>query len=234
MKKISELMYVTKFPFSNFNYFKDLEDKELYLNECSTYYDLLLKYLINNTSIKKFEEEISNCKDYMFDITGVSKESMDLYQYISSDRLSFFYIRNNVFVEKLDENEKKYLDSLIDKDEYNEEIESFIKKTYKKVIKEERDDSKESYYINFGPSTNERFLALNDSLIIGARMNEYVSSLKTEEEKDNYFKRINYFDNKCNELKECLKKELNEEVSVIKYDDYSVKKIVFESEKTLK
>ena len=234
MKKITRDIYNTRFPLVNYDYFNNLNNVEEYLDNYSLYVDLLLKYLIKNTDIKKIDDEIKNCKDYMFDFEPISEKKQDLYQYLCNHELSFFYIRNNIYIERLTEGELLFLNSLKDVDIYNDDIDLFIKNTYKRLIKEDTRNDGKDYIINFGPSDNQRFFSPNNSLVIGARMNEYVKSLDTEEEIDEYYKRLDYFTKQCEKLKKELNEKLNDEVNVIEYGESSIRELEFEEEKKMK
>ena len=101
MRKIDSEAYNTRFPNLNSEYFDNLENKGEYLDEYSMYVKLLLTYLINKTSIKRTEAEIKDCKDFKYPIQGPYEEEQDLYQYLCSDELSYFYIRNYIYIERL-------------------------------------------------------------------------------------------------------------------------------------
>ena len=233
MKKIEEFNFYTKFPFSNYDYFDGLKDKEQYLKEYSLYNNLLLKYLIKKTSIKRFDDIIKNCKDYSFEFEPL-RYNLDIYQYLCNEDLDFFYIRSNIYPENLNDSEKEFLDSLIDKDiEYNREIEKFVEDTYLKVIYEKTRNNK-PMMMNFGPSESEEFFALNDSLVIGGRFDVAVSHIDNEEDRKNYYGRINYFRQECEYLQERLSEELNIDVRVIYYDDNSIKEMPILDAKVLK
>ena len=233
MKSINENNYETRFPYLNSEYYNNLSDKEEYFNEYVTYVKLLLEFLIKNTSIKKIDDIIKNHEGFKYPIESVDKEDEDLYQYLCDEYLSYFYIRNNIYIERLDKEEKKYLDSLINSnDEFNKEKESFIEKTLIKIINEDP-ETKEEYYLNFGPGDTREYFALNNSLVIGARMMEGIKPEVFKENKHAFFERADYFEEKCEELKSLLKKELSINVSVIIYNDNSVRNISLEENKKL-
>ncbi len=233
MKKITEEMYITRFPLLNYNYFNELGDKEEYLKEYVFYNNMFLKYLIKNTSLKQIDNEIGDSRKFKHQILGVSEGYQDLYQYLCNEELTFFYIRNNIYIEALSKEEKDFLDSKIGS-EYNDEIESFIKNTFKKVIFEDVNKDKSIIDINYGPSTSRNFFSSNDSLVIGARMVPGFSKVDNKENRDEYFARLAFFRKKCEELKDLLNDELNMEVSVIEYSDSSIRELDIESENVLK
>ena len=223
MKKITNEMYETRFPNTNYEYFNSEVDKEKYLQEYSLYSELLLMYLINNTSLGKIDNEIKECTNFKSKVMAIPETYQDLYQYLCSEKLTYFYIRNNIHIERLDEKERDYLDSLLGTNfVYNDEINSFIENTYKKLICEELKDK--PYNINFGPSDSIDFFARNDSLVIGARM--YQGFVPGEE--DDFYDKTEYFDNKCSEIEELLNRELDINTKVIQYGEGSIKNITIE------
>lgn len=237
LKKVSINMYNTRFPLLNSEYFDNIENKEEYLNEYSMYNYLLLMFLIKNTSIKRIDNEIKNCREFKSEFKCTFDEDKDLYQYLCDGELSYFYIRNNLYIERLSAEEKKYLDSLISSSnfEFNEESEKFIKDTFMKVISEETKNNHESsYYLNFGPSDSRTFFALNNSIVIGARFYPGMDSNDKEDFEKNYYARLEYFSNKCEELEKLLKSELGKEASVIEYDSDSVNTLALDESVLLK
>lgn len=236
MKKLTQEIYETRFPNINYEYFDSLDNKEEYLNEYSTYVKLFLMYLIKNTSIKRMESEIRDCPDFKYKIPGSYPEDQDMYQYLCNEDLEYFYIRNNIYIERLTPKEKEYLDSIANSKDFkfDDKAEKFVKETVLKLIKDgTRTDTNDSYYINFGPSDDRYFYAFNDSIVIGARMYPGMPADDLEEFNKSYHKRMDYFSEKCEELEELLNKELNMKTKVIEYGDTSVKKITFDENKTL-
>lgn len=236
MKKISVNMYDSRFPNGNSEFFDGLENKEEYLDEYSTYVKMFLAYIIKNSSIKRIENDIKECKDFKYPIEGAYPDDQDLYQYLCNEDLKYFYVRSNIYIERLSKEEKEYLDSIVSSKDfrYDDKAEKFIKDTFRKLITEELDSKEDkSYYLNFGPSESRDFFALNDSLVIGARMYPGIPTKDMNELRDLYFPRLGYFSEKCSELEELLKKELEIETKVIEYDDNTVRKIVIDKDKTL-
>ena len=235
MRKINIENYETKFPYLNYEFFNNLENKEEYLNEYSAYVELLVKYLIKNTSIKEMDDKIKNSKEFICPFEGVEKDNQDLYQYLCSDYLTFFYIRNNIYIERLTDEEKKQLNSIINSNnqEFDESQELFVKNTFSKLIKEEIGSNKNNL-VNFGPGNKSEYYALTDSLVIGARYDEGVPVEAFNQNKHLYFERQDYFEEECESLNKKLKDELKQEVSVIRYNNDSIKTIKIENDIVLK
>ncbi len=208
----------------NTNYYKNLNDKnkQLYLNLYLLYSNLLYKYLIPKLNLNTYEKMLKTARNHF---ESVKVEDMDFYQYLAHDYLKYFYIRNNLYIERLTKEElnflnNKLLNNNIDLD--NETI-NFISKTYSKVIAERLD--LDNTKVSYGPDSYS-FFQDSKALVIGFRFNEYyLEDNETEEEWDNKY------DNREFELDNItflLKKTLgNFEVKgvVVRYDDFSVQRL---------
>lgn len=188
-----------------------------YLVQYNLYEHFLYQYLLKKTSLSKFDEEISNNK-LKIDRVNIAKK--DFYQIGSP--LKYLYIRNNLYVERLEEKDVKLLenkmlngDSMLD-----DEIESLIERTYKIIISEKIENENTSI-ISYGPTT-KRFFALNGNLVIGIRYDNEVKSSKD----NNEYKRQNnissYIFELSSKLDNTLSKELNIGVCSIVYTDNSI------------
>ena len=186
MKKINIQDFETRSPKSNQAFFDNLKEeaKENYLLLYLTYSNLLYCYLLNKLKLKEFDNMLVNGRNHFQE---VSIDNMDFYQYLAKDYLKYFYIRNNLYIERLNENElnflkKKNFDNNLDLDE---ETINFISKTYPKVIKENNDSK--SVNINYGPD-NFQFYKPSDALIIGVRFDDYYKEPgETSEEWDSKY-----------------------------------------------
>ena len=164
----------------NSDFYSNLSDtnKEKYLKLYSLYSSLLMQYLIKNCSLKEYDDIILNSEDSFKEI---EKENYDIYQYLSSEYLKFFYIRSNLHIERLDYEELNYLynkyeNNNIDLDDSTNE---FINNTVNRVIPEIIGETVE---INYGPN-NIQFFRPCDALILGVRYDKY-HRLKDESDDD--------------------------------------------------
>ncbi len=214
--------YDTRFPKTNKKFVDSLdeESKELYINLYYAYSVLFNQYINVLLNLKEYDNELK-------DLNPVKDENMDIYQYLSKDSLKYIYIRNNIYVERLSDEEKEFLMKCIS--DINEmpsvDVYNFIKNTYRKVIFENINNDGSICAINFGPLT-QRYIFPNDSLILGIRYDKYAnSSISDEEFKNKYtsdlFKVTNISKKMSNELKE----KLDIPIFVAIYDDYSVESI---------
>ena len=227
MKLIDENFYNTRFPVvSDFDLSKfDDNGKKVYLAEYSLYSSFLYDYLIKHTSIKRSDDTLKNSTIYEF--PTISEDDMDLYQYLSIGKLNYFYIRNNIYIERLSKEEHEFLVNRIKnkKYEFDDEVDKFINDTFKKLIFENVDEKNTpNIDLNFGPSSSYSFYASNDSLVIGERFYPYVKDLSTDELRQKYMDRQMYISDYLNKVKEILTNELKMNVAVIEYDEGSIKK----------
>ncbi len=208
----------TIFPTVGLNYYNNLEkqDRILYLHLSTIYRTLLNKY-IKYISLQKYDDLILNSD---LDFKKVKNEAKDFYQYYNNAGLNYYYVRNNIYVERLNEEEKQFLIRKMSNVDYNldDESISFIEKTYKKLIEEKNEKIENNYFLNFGPNTSERFFSPNNSLVIGFRYdlsNSKDNWLENLNRKNEYSKLLN------SEIEKDLKQKLNYEVKVITYDNQS-------------
>lgn len=220
MKSLTVEEYKSRIPVGNAQYFDSLSrsEQEDYVNQYCVYSELLTDYFIKHFDFKEYDNALVNspCSFCLVD-----EDDMDIYQYLASDKLSYLYIRNNIYIERLDDNDRNYLISLCANDEivYNDEIDSFIGKTYKKLICEENDRC------FFGPETYE-YLLDGNNLIIGIRYDDYqLLPGQTEDEWfDSNYERLQDIDMLSELLEVRFAKECGCDVSVAKYNVNSVNK----------
>lgn len=157
---------------------------EKYIELYNKYRKILTKYLIKKLELKKYDELIENSG---FNFKKVDVENQDIYQYFSSDLLNYIYIRNNIYIEKLTDEEKNELNSIpSNDDELSKLEEDFIERTYKKVIFEDVLGNNESCKVFYGPRTSS-YMADNSYVIIGLRYDKYYNPYGNDEDwKNNY------------------------------------------------
>ena len=108
---IDEEEYKLRFP--NFDKFDITEiDKDVkfyYLSLYTSYMKSFTEYLIKNTNIKKYDDELlsSNLKFY-----PVLYNNKDVYQKLNQNLLKYFYIRNNIYITRLSKEELKFLEKM--------------------------------------------------------------------------------------------------------------------------
>ena len=221
--------------------FNNLEDKDLLNNEeelkkltseeikkymliYNLYRNLFTEYVIKMTNLKKFDETINKSK---MNFKPIELSEMDMYQYFSSNDLKYFYIRNDIYINKLNKEEMVFLQGRIDSNNYNldEETTKIIENSYKRVICSEEKEPNIESDVFYGP-LNSSFSAPDDNIIIGVRYDESEIDELDEKEWENLYFKQNEF------LYDIMKKIQNElkDVTVIMYDEFSIipRNLVFE------
>ena len=197
-------------------------EKDDYIKLYNLYRSLLTEYIIDTLELKKYDEKILKSN---LNFKQTNKEEMDSYQYFSSEELKYLYIRNNIYIEKLDENEMSFLKNVLNSNLYslNEETKKFIVNTYEKVISECREnDGKESFTF-YGPNTT-RFMASNKSLIIGMRYDEFAEDgLNDDEWYDRHVSQIlDYLPQIFFEIESNSEEKISMPLRVLRYNEYSI------------
>ena len=206
----------------------DLEMQN-YLALYNTYSNLLIQFMIKKYYLKEVDKELEKRSDSFPPTDDLNK---DLYQHLSIGYLKYFYIRNNIYIERLNQDGINYLFSIYNSGDFTltTEKEQFINDTYLNVILENKD---RNHNINYGPDSFKYYKPCN-AIIIGVRYNQF-SKLQDNERTFDDFAII---DGKVDILTSFLEYKIKNESSipfnVIKYDEFSVnikKKIVNISKK---
>ncbi len=205
---ITILDYETRLPNSNQEYFNNLSNvsKQEYLNLYLLYYNLLYKYLIPKLNLKQYDNMLLNSDNIFYQ---VSLENMDLYQRIGSNYLKYFYLRNNLYIERLTKEELDFLKKklLSNNNELDQETTTFIENTYQKVMLE---NTKDITNINYGPD-NYSFYKPSNNIIIGVRVDDLSKeTIELEAIVNFYTKKLKEFKIPC---------------SIIIYNGFSINKL---------
>lgn len=213
MVEIDKNLLETKLPYRNKEYFDSmsLESQESYLKLYKLYNNLLVQYLIKKYDLNLYDKMI---KDSNRLFTKVDTNDMDIYQYVSSKYLDYLYIRNNIYIEKLSQEELLYLSST--KELLDSNNEQFIEKTYKKVIFENE-------YTMYGPD-NSKYLKKPNTLIIGLRCKSIDLNNGSDDELDNFLSQQQYLKLFIPELSRQLNDRNLDSIEVIEYNNSSVVK----------
>ena len=230
MKKELE---VNDFQPKNFD-IKTLEKKGWYQNGQMTkefvelykgYYVFLEKYLDKILDISEMDQIIKESK---FHLKEVDEQDKDIYQSFSN--FSYFYLRNTLYIENLDELELQQLKKKIDsKDEMLDyDTEMMIKQSYEKVITTTNVEN--ATFINYGPHSSYQYYAQNNAIVLGVRYDpEYNASENNPDYNDdawdeNNDRQIYLVKAVIDTMNEESENKLNVPVKVIEYNEDSVKK----------
>ena len=177
----------------------------------------IIKYLKYSFNLDEYEKSMMDNK-----IKPIEETEMDIYQYLSSNELKYFYIRNNLNIELLDNNDKELLLSIKDGSISNEKNSVFIENNYERLIKNQIND--ESHTI-LGPNSSNYIVPVN-TLVLGFRYDEYIKRPnQTDEEWSKEREKIEG----NNELlfyymKKTFENTIHKPIEIIKYDEFSVNK----------
>lgn len=196
----------------------NLNKDEEYLR-LSTIYRFLLNEYIKELKIGEYENKVS---DSNLNFIPILDSKKDFYQYYDNSNLKYYYVRNNIYLERLTEEELKYLSNKQDFI-YNDNDRKFVSDTFKKVIKEEVKNLNEPFETSFGPASSTYF-AQNNALVIGFRYDKFNDNgMNDDEFEQHYENQCRFYYNLNEQLESELGKVLNMPVSVIEYNDNAVK-----------
>lgn len=190
------------------------EEMQNYLALYNAYNNLLVQYMMKKYYLADFDKEMESFGD---DFKPITSEDKDLYQHSSEGYLNFFYLRNNIHVERLSEADQRYLLSLRDYT-LTEESEKFIERTYFDVILEDNHALDKS--VNYGPD-NYKFNKPADAIIIGVRYDQF-GNLEEQNAINLFATAMGKLQLLTDFLSYKVNKHLKVPFYVIIYDEYSV------------
>ena len=231
LKIINEENFDTRFPKLNESLFNDMDNnmKETYLEIYSIYRKLFSEYIIDKLQIKNYDFELTNSN---LNFVKVIEKDMDIYQNFNKEILNYFYIRNNLYIERLTPSERKilYTKFLIGDYSLDENTKVIIENSYKRIIFEDVHKDGSNCYINMGPDNSDYYVP-NQSIVIGFRYDEFNLNNLSDEQWDNlHDKQLLYLSEFLLKMSKEISSKVNIPVQVIKYNEYSdKKKIIFEN-----
>jgi len=225
MEVLTIAEYNTRFPNNNDDYFLGLSDREKvhYLELQGLYYDLALQYLIEKFNIQQYDDYFKNSS---LNYEKIDQVNQDIYQYQSNKYLNYIYIRNNFYIERLKNEEMKFLEKKLisSNNALDGETRNFIKDTITKTIIEKK-DCDNICLVNYGPETSE-YLKPNNAIIFGFRYNQFdkKDSQSDIEWQELYFERLNdVYRNLGNFRINTLNSKENISYYIIEYNEFSIK-----------
>lgn len=188
------------------------------------YRELFTKYIIDKLRLNSYDIELKK-NPLMF--IPLDKEKMDFYQYFSSDKLNFFYIRNNIYIEKLTKEELMFLNYKLQNKNLNldNETEKFIEQTFRKVIFEDLLHDGSECIAFYGPN-NSNFATENNTLVIGFRYDRFKNNGLEESEWLNLHDEQDfYLYNYIRKIEDYFQKNFSVPIipiKIIQYNEFSV------------
>lgn len=179
-------------------------EKNILLYSCYSF--LLIDYLCDICKLDEYDSFLSNSEN---EYLKVEENEQDVYQYFCNKRLNYFYVRNNLFIENLNEEEISFLSDKAYNYLYDDASKLFVEKTFKKIIENKSSASDNVFCGNL----NSKFLVPKNTLVLGLR---YVYN------KNN----LSYIYEEIGKLTDVLEhsfsNRLNVSTQIIKYDDSSI------------
>lgn len=214
--------YEKRFPNCDKFNINDMNDETMntFLFLTSAYRYMFAKYIIKTLELKKYDQLISK---NTISFLPVKKDEMDIYQLFNSDDLTYLYLRNNIHLVNLTNDERKDFFEMLKKYDmqYTSELEEFISSTYRKVIYEDIENNY-STLVNFGP-ISQSFMAPNNSLVIGIRFDEFNLNGKSDSEWDsNHNLQLDYISEISAQISTLAENRLKIQCFVIKYNEFSI------------
>ncbi len=192
----------------NDNYFKCL----------FIYKKILNKYLCEKLNLKEYDNLIKN---HPLKFIPNSTNNYDIYQYTSNVGMEYIYIRNNLFIERLD---KSQIDTLVaDYDNSNISKNSLVivQNTYQDIIKMYK-DKPDFINLSYGPFSPDYF-AKNKSIVIGVNVNLFnFNGLTAIECRNKFSSQMLEIGEIIEKMNVELKDKLDIPIKVIRYDENSI------------
>ena len=193
---------------------------KLYLN----YKRLLDRYLASKFMLKKYDDKIINSN---LKFLPVKQEDMDYYQYMSTLDLTYIYLRNNLYVEKLSADDIEKIVNLTE-DELNnppKEITKLIENTYSQVINCAKNQG-EKIVCCYGPDFDTYWIDSSE-LVFGIRHDDFgANGIDDDDEWDeNNNQQVSFLNDLIKEMTDECSKINNGKVNFIKYHEFTVTKL---------
>lgn len=192
-----------------------------YYTVLNNYKVLLESYLCWKLSLKDYDDRLSNSE---LSFIPIKPENMDFYQYYSTMGLKYIYLRNDLSIEKLSNEDIETIlkINLSELTTISGELLNLIEGTYKNVIDNNKDTNVKK--INCYGIDIESFWIDSKQLVFGVRYNEFPDSQLDENAwEENYFKQVTYVNNLLKEMSEKCSNIIGDKVNFLKYNDHIIK-----------
>lgn len=188
------------------------ENKE-YLNIYSLYRKFYTEYIYNTLDLKKYESKL---KASGLQFKGINDKNKDFFQRFSNEILEYFFIRNILYIDELNNEEIDELRLRVIEKKYifDEKAEKLIEETYKKVLK--RNNIEDSEIIR--GIVCENYLIKEGTLILGMRYNSFTENgLSGSKWLDDYISKLKFLEDLFLEIKKDVTEKLLIPVEILRY-----------------
>ena len=197
---------------------KNLLDDSNYLKIQGLYQMGLDYYLLKNTSIKSFDEKIVNSG---LDFGLIDSKMKNIHHNASYLGLNYIYVRNFLFIEKLNIEYINYINSKIvnNNGELDANIVEIVKNTYKDIINDnyKHNEYKEKTTTCYG-SVIPSNIVDSDTLVLCIHYGKNTNKLDDKAFMDNYKKKREFLNSIIEEMQNSLSNELGIKVKVLVRD----------------
>lgn len=195
--------------------------KKKYLLLYNMYRKLFTVYIMQKLKLKSYDKKIEKSE---LEFTANKKQDMDIYQYFSSDILKYFYIRNNIYIEKLNKKEIDFLEKKIQSKNYelDDETMQIIESSYRRVIFEDVLKNGELCKTLYGPNSSN-FFADNNAIIIGVRYDEFAENKLNDDEWDElHQQQVEFLESLITRMNKNLNSNSAVPIEILEYSEFSI------------
>ena len=195
--------------------------KKKYLLLYNMYRKLFTVYIMQKLKLKSYDNKIEKSE---LGFTANKKQDMDIYQYFSSDILKYFYIRNNIYIEKLNKKEIDFLEKKIQSKNYelDDETMQIIESSYRRVIFEDVLKNGELCKTLYGPNSSN-FFADNNAIIIGVRYDEFAENKLNDDEWDElHQQQVEFLESLITRMNKNLNSNSAVPIEILEYSEFSI------------
>ena len=188
----------------------NLLDNQIHDNIKGSFVDNFIHELQNYLELQTSDKILENLPENSnLHFNQVEKEDMDMYQ--SNSIFKYFYVRNNLYLEKLSNED---IENLLSNDSNKKDI---VLRTFKDII-----NIDDGYKVCYGPDT-DNFWYDSDILVLGFRFLEFSDNgLSDEAWEEEFYKKRTYLNNMFSSLEASLTEKLGLKVKICEYDEYSI------------
>ncbi len=196
-----------------------LKEKGFNIYEDNSYFELLNRY---KSFLEQYLKEKlcldlidENLEKSPLGFEKIKDEDKDFYQKTSTMGLNYIYLRNNIYIEHLKDEDIEFLSK---QSEYNDTTKEFIKRTCISVINPYED----SKIIFYGPE-NQKHICDSTDIVLGIRYDEFVTNGMSDDEfQKNFVEKLALIGNLIGLISVVSEKEIGHKVKLIQYNSASI------------
>lgn len=193
-----------------FNIYED----NFYFKLLNRYKIFLEQYLKEKLCLDLIDE---NLEKSPLGFEKIKDEDKDFYQKTSTMGLNYIYLRNNIYIEHLKDEDIEFLSK---QSEYNDTTKEFIKRTCVSVINPYEDNK----IIFYGPE-NQKHICDSTDIVLGIRYDEFATKGMSDDEfQKNFVEKMALIGNLIELISVVSEQEIGHKVKLIQYNSVSILK----------